>query len=201
MLLRKGQLPILLTVAIATAIFSILFLSRQNYEFIIYIFVIIFFLGLVLLTNHKVNYPNTILWGLSIWAILHMAGGGLYIGDKKLYGIMLLPLVGEPYHILRFDQFVHAFGFFVATFVAFHLLRPHLKKRYSLAAIGIVTVMAGLGFGALNEIVEFAAVVTVPDTGVGGYINTALDLVFNLIGAIVAWLIIRNKEKRQVLSN
>ena len=37
MLLKKGQLPILIVNAIALAAFTILFASRKNYEFIMYI--------------------------------------------------------------------------------------------------------------------------------------------------------------------
>ncbi|MBF8270367.1 MAG: DUF2238 protein [Gammaproteobacteria bacterium] len=47
-ILKKGQLPILLVNAIALTAFSILFITRQNYEFLLYIGVIIFFLGLIL---------------------------------------------------------------------------------------------------------------------------------------------------------
>ena len=45
--------------------------------------------------------------------------------------------------------------------------------------------MIGLGFGGLNEIIEFGATVISPNTGVGGYVNTALDLVADLIGALL----------------
>ena len=45
---------------------------------------------------------------------------------------------------------------------------------------------AGLGFGALNEVVEFAATLLVPETNVGGYRNTGWDLVANLFGATAA---------------
>jgi len=34
-------------------------------------------------------------------------------------------------------------------------------------------------------------VVVFPNTNVGGYINTALDLVFNALGAIVAMVLVR----------
>lgn len=34
--------------------------------------------------------------------------------------------------------------------------------------------------------IEFIAVLTVPDDGVGGYYNTALDIVFNFVGAMLA---------------
>jgi len=42
----------------------------------------------------------------------------------------------------------------------------------------------------VNEIIEFAAVLMFPQTNVGGYVNTALDLVFNAGGAITAMVIV-----------
>jgi len=47
-----------------------------------------------------------------------------------------------------------------------------------------------MGLGALNEVVEFAATLLVPETNVGGYLNTGWDLVANAIGAATAALII-----------
>ncbi len=197
MYIKKEQVPILIVNIIALIIFSIIFLSRKNYEFMIYIGVIVFFLLLILHTNKKINYPNGVLWGLTIWSILHMSGGGIFINGKKLYTIMILPLVGDPYNIFKFDQFVHIVGFGVATLVVYNLLKPLLKKGIKKwVALSIVIVMAGLGVGALNEIVEFIATVLVPETGVGGYENTSLDLISNLIGAICAMTYIYIKEKR-----
>ena len=49
---------------------------------------------------------------------------------------------------------------------------------------------ASLGFGALNEIVEFTAVLLVPETNVGGYMNTGWDLVSNFVGIIIAGCVI-----------
>ena len=45
---------------------------------------------------------------------------------------------------------------------------------------------AGLGFGALNEVVEFFVTLLVPESNVGGYVNTGWDLVANLVGATIA---------------
>ena len=87
---------------------------------------------------------------------------------------------------------MHVVGFGVATLLMYHLLRPLLKKdlcRWT--ALSIVVVMAGLGVGALNEIIEFLATVLLPETGIGGYVNTSLDLVADFIGAILALLVIR----------
>ncbi|MBI4831526.1 MAG: DUF2238 domain-containing protein [Candidatus Lindowbacteria bacterium] len=143
------------------------------------------------------NYPNDVLWGLTLWALLHMSGGGLYIGGVKLYEIILVPISNE-YEIFRYDQFVHIVGFGVATLVMYHLVRPLLKPDVnSSAALSIVVVMAGLGVGALNEIIEFTATVLVPETGVGGYVNTSLDLVSDLLGAILALVVIKMRRPRR----
>mgnify|MGYP001567311215 CR=1 FL=1 len=193
--LKKGQLLVFIVNIAALLIFAFVFAKRKNYEFMIYIGVIIFFLVLILYTNKKVNYPNGILWGLTLWSLLHMSGGGIYLNGRKLYALMIYPLVGEPYLIFKFDQFVHIVGFFVATLVVYHLIKPKLIKNHGWIALSIVVVMAGFGLGALNEVVEFIATVITPETGVGGYENTALDLVSNLIGAILAMVYIYIKEK------
>jgi len=193
--LKPGQKIIFMVSIFLLILFVFIFLKRQNYEFLIYVGVIIFFMFLILTTNRKVNYPNILLWGLLTWAFMHMAGGGLFFGGIKLYEIILIPIVGEPYNIFKYDQLVHAVGFGVATFLMWHLLQPFLKEKIKKwTAISIVVVMAGLGAGALNEILEFTATVITPETGVGGYENTALDLVANLIGAIIAMIIIIKKE-------
>ncbi|MBD3307100.1 DUF2238 domain-containing protein [candidate division KSB3 bacterium] len=195
-MLKHGQFPIFLVNVIALLGFSLLYIQRQNYEFLIYVGVIVFFLCLILLTNNRVNFPNNVLWGLTAWSLLHMAGGGLYFGGTKLYGIMLVPLVGDPYYIFKYDQLVHIVGFGVATLAMYALLKPLLREdRRTWTALSIVVIMAGLGVGALNEIIEFAATVLVPETGVGGYENTALDLVADLIGALGAMGYIRFHEK------
>jgi len=194
MLIKKDQIPILLVNLCFLLFFTLLFLSRKDHEFLMYIGVIIFFLILIIATNRKVNYPNHILWGLTLWAFLHMAGGGFYIKGVKLYEVILFPLSKE-YHIFRYDQFVHIIGFAVATLVMYAILRPILSPDLSKwTALSIIIVMAGLGVGALNEIVEFLATVVLPQTGVGGYINTSLDLVSDLIGALLALLYIRMRE-------
>jgi uncharacterized membrane protein YjdF len=183
MSIKKHQIPILVVNAIVLLIFTIIFTRLGNYEFLFYIGVMVFFFIVILATNHRVNYPNTILWGLTLWAIMHMAGGGLFINGTRLYEIILIPL-SDKYGIFKYDQLVHIYGFGVATLVMHHVLKPLLKNEIKKgAAFFIIVIMAGLGVGALNEIIEFFATVIVPDTGVGGYINTSLDLVADLIGA------------------
>jgi len=54
-----------------------------------------------------------------------------------------------------------------------------------------------MGFGALNEVVEFIATLTIPETNVGDYINTGWDLVYNLLGCGVVAILIRQFGKRR----
>ena len=196
MYLKKNQIPIFIIFTAFLLFYAIHFYRTSNVEFLIYVGVVVFFFLLILLTNRRVKYPSPILGGLAIWAFLHLSGGGIYLGETRLYELMLVPL-SQNYPIFRYDQLVHIIGFGVTTLVVFHILKPLLKpnlKRWT--ALSIVVVMAGFGFGALNEVVEFMATIFASRTGVGGYINTSLDLVSNLIGAVLAMVYIRFREKR-----
>lgn len=195
-MIKNEQLPIFYINIIALIVFTAIFIGKKNYEFLMYVGVIIFFLAVIILTNRKINYPNSVLWGLTVWSLLHLCGGGLFIKGKKIYTIMIYPIVGEPYNIFKYDQFVHIVGFGVATLAMYYLLKPILSNNLGKrVALSIIIIMAGLGVGALNEIVEFVATVVIPETGVGGYENTSLDLVSDLIGAIGAMGYILIKDK------
>lgn len=164
------------------------FVSIGNLEFLWYIAVLLFFLVFVGATLKRSQLPVWLLWLLSLWGLLHMLGGGLVVGDHVLYKQVLLPLFsdGGEFTILKYDQFVHAYGFGVAALLVRLLLMRSVAGIIPLFWIGVLSACAAMGLGAVNEIVEFAAVVASPQTGVGGYFNTALDLVFNALGAIIA---------------
>jgi len=194
MLLKKGQLPILVVNIVSLIVFTAAVVSRGSYGLLSYVGLIVFVLLVILATDKKIAYPNGLLWGLTLWAVLHMLGGGVRIGDTTLYATILVPLSKT---ILRYDQFVHVIGFGVATLLMHHLLKPLLKPdpaRWK--ALYVVVGMAGMGVGALNELIEFAATQLAAETGVGGYMNTCLDLVANMIGAILALVFLRIREKR-----
>lgn len=173
---------------------SALFILQQNYEFLFYVAVLVVLGAVILVSDKHVEYPQWVVWLLFIWGLLHMAGGAVVINGSVLYAQMLLPLIAEPYNILKYDQFVHAYGFFVATITMYYVLKDHLAPSPGAFAIGLTLFCAGLGLSALNEIIEFIAVVLMPSTNVGGYINTALDLCFNAIGAGIAIVWLRAKK-------
>ena len=198
MFLTRREWPVLIANALYVPVFLFLAIRELNFEFVLYVGVILIIAAWILWKQRVVQFDRTILWGLTAWGFLHMAGGNLRVGGEILYNLMLIPIVPEPYHILRYDQVVHVFGFGVATLVCHHLLRPYLRERIEKrGTLFFLVVLMGAGFGAMNEIVEFAAVVFVPETNVGGYENTALDLVFNAIGAVLAVVIVGRKARGQ----
>ncbi|MBN1787760.1 MAG: DUF2238 domain-containing protein [Sedimentisphaerales bacterium] len=192
---RKGQLPILFFIVLSVIAFGFHFISKKDYEFVIYVGVIIFFSFIFIISNDKIYYPNGVLWALAIWALSHMAGGAIYLSGTRLYDLILIP-ISQNYPILRYDQAVHIFGFGAATVAVFYLLKPMLKNcTEHPAALAIVIICTGLGIGALNEIAEALVSTIVPRSGVGGYVNTSLDLVADIIGSILAYIVIRLTDK------
>ncbi len=191
----KHEKLIIAVNVIGALFFTVLFVSRGNYEFIIYIIVLGSLMALIMGTHKIFKYSTSVLWALTIWSFAHLIGGGLeYAPGEVFYKLMILPIIGEPYSVLKYDQVVHFYGFWVSAIVMYYVLKPSLTKNIiNTRSIIFIIVMASLGLGAMNEIVEFGATVIVPDTNVGGYENTAIDLVSDLLGAVGAGIYLRYK--------
>ena len=127
----------------------------------------------------RVGFSDMVLWGLALWGALHMAGGLVEVDGAVLYHL-------KPWRWLpRFDQVVHAFGFGVGTVACWQTLHHRLAPTGP-QGLYLILVFMGMGVGALNEVVEFAATRIQPSTNVGGYVNTGWDLVANLAGCVIA---------------
>ena len=196
MKLRKGEWIVAIFTLLYIFAFGIYYVIIQNFEFIWYVAIMIFFFIFIASTLRKSNFDYVILWGLSIWGLMHMAGGNIPVGEGVLYSWRIIPLyVTENFFVLKYDQLVHFFGFGVTTFVAYHLLKPYLKKNPNYKVLYPGLVLIAMGLGALNEILEFIGVLLFPKTNVGDYFNNVWDLTFNTIGAIVAVIIIHIRRK------
>jgi hypothetical protein len=131
------------------------------------------------------HFSKLVLGGLALWGAMHMAGGMIPAsGDRVLYNVWLLPF-------LRFDHLVHAIGFGFAGMAFWESVR-HTVDR-AVASGAAMTMMGGLGFGALNEMVEFLITRVVPDTNIGEFENTGWDLVANTVGAAIAAIWVRRR--------
>ena len=187
MMLKRSEWAALIFTVTYVVVFGGLFLAAGNAEFVWYVITLVLFLGLIAATQRVAQCPAFILWGLSLWGLIHMAGGGVRVGDGVLYSYVVLPLVGDGESVvLKYDQIVHFYGFGVATLVLWHVLRRNFPALDGTKTIYAFAVLGSMGLGVLNELIEFTAVLAFPDTNVGGYYNTALDMVFNTLGALTA---------------
>jgi putative membrane protein len=187
------------------ASFTAWFLISGNYEFVVYVLTMLVLLTLIGRSLRSVEYPISMLWALSIWGLLHMAGGGVPVDGSVLYAVQILPITSAEgeLRLLKYDQIVHAYGFGVTAWLLWYLLKRHFPMLMDTKTSLLYPALASMGLGTVNEIIEFMAVLVVSDTNVGGYYNTALDLVFNALGAAIAMAIIAvaPKVKRPVARN
>jgi hypothetical protein len=104
---RAPQITLIaINVALLIA-FGIVFAIRRNYEFITYVVVVGGIIGVLVGSMRRVSYTLDTLIAMTVWASLHLAGGGILIGEyERLYALMLIPIPGDL-PILRYDQFVH----------------------------------------------------------------------------------------------
>ncbi len=184
----RGQLAVGLFSIVYLIGFTFVFARTLNYEFLAYVGVLVLLFALVALTLRQSQFPVYILWGLSIWGLLHVAGGSVPVDGGVLYSWRIVPLFdgGHDFFILKMDQVIHAYGFGVAALVLRHLIRLHLVPRGHGLFVGALAALGSMGLGVVNELIEFSAFVFLAETGVGGFYNLSLDLVFNTVGAVGA---------------
>jgi putative membrane protein len=173
---------------VVVAGFSWYYLQQLNYEFLAYAGTIAVVTAVLFGTLKWTKFSSGIIFGVTIWGIMHMLGGSVMTQDGVLYAYRIFPFFdgGEDFFILKFDQVVHAFLYGVVGLMFFHLLRETVGVKTHVALIAGTAIFAAAGFGIINEIIEFLAEVNLRNTGVGGYENTVLDLIFNLSGAASA---------------
>ena len=174
-------------------------IATGNGEFGFYLGVMAVLITLVMLVNRRIRMPTAALWALSVWGLAHMAGGLVPVpaswpiaegGQRVLYSLWLVP------DLLKYDQAVHAYGFGITTWVCWVALGRMWAREHGAAlrpTLGplFFAVGCGMGLGAMNELVEFAATELLPGTNVGGYTNTGWDLTANLAGCLTAGVLIR----------
>ncbi len=192
--LTKHHLIILAANALMVVIFAFIFLADKNSEFIYYLILILVMISLVFYSMKKIKYTYGLLWWLTLWGSMHFAGGGISLKGQRLYDLILIPITND---IFRYDQLVHIIGFGAATLLMYQVIQASLKHPIeNWLNVGLVVMMAGLGVGAINEIIEFIASLLLPNSNSGGYLNTSLDLVSDLIGGLLFFTYIYLKNSR-----
>lgn len=168
--------------------FGMYYLKSFNYEFVAYAGTIAVVTAVLFGTLRYTKFSTLILAGMTLWGLLHMLGGSVMVESGVLYTYRIYPFFdgGGDFYVLKMDQVIHAFLYGVFGLMFLHVLREIIGIKTHRVLIAAIAVFAAAGFSILNEIVEFTMAVTLPETGVGGYENTVLDLIFNLCGALLA---------------
>ena len=180
------------------SIAAIFIISGGNHEFLLYLAVTTVIICAVIGVYKRAGLSRGVLWGFSIWGIFHMVGGLVPIPESwhepNTTGVVYSWRIIPGY--LKYDQLVHGFGVGLVTWLCWQALSTRVRSHDGSAlhpTLGMLSICAtaGMGFGALNEVIEFFAVLLLPKTNVGDYENTGWDLVANLFGSTIAALTIR----------
>ncbi|OFW67270.1 MAG: hypothetical protein A2Z12_06045 [Actinobacteria bacterium RBG_16_68_21] len=180
-LVRRAPWPALFTL-IHVIGFSIVGAARHQTFLWVYLPALAACIAIVVFVDHRYGpIPGPLLWLLTIWAGLHLAGGLLPdpSGQRDiLYGLWLID------GVLRWDQLVHGFGIGAATatlaFAARETDRPLMWGFVAAQVVGLV-----------NEIAENTFAHFVSTSNVGDAVNTMWDLTWHVIGATIAVLWMR----------
>jgi len=133
--------------------------------------------------------PAPIAFAAAASAVVHLAGGLVRVGDEVLYNTSPGP------ELLRYDHFGHALGIFVGALLVWELLVGDALAVTGRGPLVVVTVLAALGLGAVNEAVEFVATLAHGQSHVGGYTNTGWDLVTNACAGLLAGVVIHRRRR------
>lgn len=170
-----------------------------NHEFIFYECAMAIIIAVVVWMDTRVSFSKVVLCGLCLWGLMHLAGGLVPIPQSITEPGPDMPLVLynmrlQPW-LPKYDQIVHALGFGISAIASHEALSAHLKQKLPINfVIGAAVFFMAIGLGALNEIIEFFAVLMMPQTNVGGYINTGWDLVSNATGALIGILYLKVRQ-------
>jgi len=124
------------------------------------------------------DFPIWILLIVEVGLIAHFAGGILQVGPDNTALYWTYPLG------IRFDKIVHAYNAFAGVLAIGHVFREADFRMGRLEHVVVVFVV--LGIGAVVEVIEYFAVLVIPNTGVGDYANNMEDLIMNGVGGLVA---------------
>ncbi len=179
---------------------AVYFLRDLNLEFVIYVAVIVAIFGGVFATLKHTQFPVWMLWLLSFWGLMHVAGGSVQTVDGVLFAYKMYPFLdnGGDFYILKYDQVVHGYLYALVALMSYHTLRVPLRVVGHTFLVALAAALISLGISGLNEIMEFLIAVNLERNGVGGYENAMIDLCFNWGGAVVAVVFYALLERRRL---
>ncbi|MBN2420831.1 hypothetical protein JXB27_00975 [Candidatus Woesearchaeota archaeon] len=175
-------------------IFLITAIIIGNKEFVYYDLVILPLVLFVFFVHRRIQMHMLVTSLLYVIFIMHAAGGVMHIAGTRLYDI--------TFGIIKFDNIVHFLGSFVTLLIVYGLFTHYVNrkgKRFNEFYLFILLVLCSAGVGTLIEMVELIGVVFFDASeGVGNYMNNAIDLFVNLLGAIAAGIFVLRYRRRKL---
>jgi hypothetical protein len=166
--------------------------QQKTFEFLSYNLMIIIAMGIFYFYFHHIKLPQMIILSLFLMILFSQLGSNIYLNGSALWDY--------KFGIMRYDNFVHAINGFMLVFISYNFIAHHLDKgmRKRPVYLALLLILVTLGLGSIWETIEFGEVTFIKNTFVGDYVNNALDLFFNTIGAVIGAIslsIYKNKKR------
>ncbi len=198
--MKKVRLPrsvVLVTVLYLVAATSAA-ITLQNWDFLkTYIPFLIAISALLATLHRRIHFSHTLLWALTLWGAMHLAGGLVRIpetwdshGEHQILSSWLM--IGTW---LKYDHLAHTFGFGTCTWLIWESFRASIQARlgrklYPSIGMILLCIFAAMGLGAISELIEFITIHKTPLNSSQGQLDTYWDLFANLIGCLFAGVLI-----------
>ena len=181
-------------------LFTIIAVMRRNEEFIYYSIIVLTIFFILLKFRKKLYISVSSMIGLSFAQMLHVLGINIHIARQRLYDIWII------HGYFRYDNLVHLLSMMVVTIAMYDIMKNYLHEKIhnNKIILSLILILIVCGIGAFNEVMEFGAVLFFnAGAQVGDYTNNALDLVFNLLGALagciyLAIIIKKSNHRRDI---
>jgi len=166
-------------------IYMILAFQTGNKEFIYYDFLVAACIVFAYMIHRRIRLHLPIFILILVVFLMHVSGGDFYFNGARLYDMI--------FGFLKYDNIVHFTGTLTAVFVVYNLIHGYFneKKKYARVYLFLVLSFMAMGFATLIELIELIAVLFLnAGPTVGGYMNNAIDLFYNMLGALIGSIII-----------
>ncbi len=173
-------------------------LYLESYNSLYYIAIQSIFTVIIYIAHKRIQYALPLLWSLSLWGLLNLAGQIIPLPAEvptkdSTQTLGELWLVRE---IFIYDNLVHFYGFAVTTWVSWQTLCSIIHTRYQrrlMPTIGLLllVVTSSMGYGALNEMIEFSTQLIFNLQHSDTYHSTCWDMIINTFGAMIAAVMIK----------
>lgn len=172
---------VLIGAAIAAAVYGPMVDSAFTW---FYVPLTVLYAGLLEWIDRRLGLRARVRWGLTVAALGNLAAGVLVVGGDQFY---VYPVLGPVW----VDDVQHFTAAAIASWAMWSLLGS-LPAR----SRATIAVLAATGLGALIEVGEFVGA-SLFETNVGGYTDTMMDFVVNLLGATLAGVVSYVRSERE----